>query len=101
LRIPCERDRQKERELGEPTTDRSVLCPLADLCSGETGIVQGTRWQTEHAELLASYGFFPGSVVTRVNSAPQGDPLIYRLEGRLVAVRRETAADIMVSRERL
>jgi len=86
--------------LGEQASVSSDLCPLSDLCSGETGIVQGTRWQSEHAELLASYGFFPGSVVTRVSSAPQGDPLIFRLEGRLVAVRKGTAADIMVTREK-
>lgn len=73
---------------------------MCDLSPGENGVVQETLWQEEHAELLASYGFLPGSSVTRVGSAPQGDPLIFRLDGRMVAVRRETAAEIMVAREK-
>ena len=77
----------------------ATLFPLCRLHVGETGIVQETSWQAEHQELLASYGFFPGSRVTRMSCAPQGDPLIYRLEGRLVAVRKETAGEIMVTRE--
>lgn len=78
----------------------ATFCALSDLRVGEQGIVQDTSWQTEHTDLLESYGFFPGSVVTRVSNAPQGDPLIYRLDRRVVAVRKETAAEIIVSRER-
>lgn len=89
----------QEPEPAESPTPSPVVCPMCDLSPGETGVVQETLWQEEHADLLASYGFFPGSPVTRVGSAPQGDPLIFRLEGRLVAVRRETAAVIMVTRE--
>ncbi len=95
----CKRATVQEGGLGEDATLSPVLCPLCDLRPGQTGIVQETLWQPEHAELLASYGFFPGSSVMRVGSAPQGDPLIYRSEGGLVAVRRETAAKIMVTRE--
>lgn len=76
------------------------VCALCDLGVGEQGIVQETPWQREHADLLESYGFFPGSAVIRVSSAPQGDPLIYRLDRRVVAVRKETAAEIIVSREK-
>ncbi len=84
----------------ESTAPFPVVCPICDLSPGESGVVQETLLQEEHAEILASYGFFPGSSVTRVGSAPQGDPLIFRLDGRMVAVRRETAAVIMVAREK-
>jgi Fe2+ transport system protein FeoA len=86
--------------VGRSTDSAPPVCALSDLGVGEQGIVQETPWQTEHAELLESYGFFAGSAVTRVSSAPQGDPLIYRLDRRVVAVRKETAAEIMVSREK-
>lgn len=80
--------------------EETTLLPasLCDLCPDETGVVEETLWRTEHAALLESYGFYPGCPVTRVGSAPQGDPVIYRLEGRLVAVRKETAAKITVRR---
>ena len=73
-------------------------CRLSDLKPGESAVVLDSRWQSKHAALLSSYGFFPGSQVVRVGSAPQGDPLIFRLDGRLVAVRSETAAEIEVRR---
>ena len=77
----------------------STTCPLCDLAPGETAVVHDSSWLAENSALLESYGFFSGSTVTRVGSAPQGDPLIFRLERRLVAVRRETAAGILVVRE--
>ncbi len=80
-------------------SDASTTCSLCDLAPGESALVQDSVWQAENSALLESYGFFPGSQVTRVGNAPQGDPLIFRLDRRLVAVRRETAANILVVRE--
>ena len=37
-------------------------------------------------------GFLPGSTVTAARSAPGGDPLVFRVDGAEIALRRETAA---------
>ena len=93
------RDEVQENRPVDQVTVAAPDCSLCDLHPGETGLVQETSWQIAHEGLLASYGFFPGSAVTRVGNAPQGDPLIFRLDRRLVAVRRETAARITITRE--
>jgi len=36
-------------------------------------------------------GFLPGSRITAARSAPGGDPLVFRVDGSEVALRRETA----------
>ena len=37
-------------------------------------------------------GFLPGSAVTAARCAPSGDPLVFRVDGAEIALRRETAA---------
>ncbi len=83
----------------KPFADAPIAHSLCELAAGERAIIHDSVWQAENSVLLESYGFFPGSAVTRIGSAPQGDPLIFRLDRRLVAVRRETAANILVVRE--
>ncbi len=41
-------------------------------------------------------GFIPGAAVTAVGSAPGGDPRIFSVDGTEVALRRETAARMLL-----
>jgi Fe2+ transport system protein FeoA len=83
----------------EPLLIPLATRPLCELPVGDSAVVQDSVWHAHNSALLESYGFFPGVKVTRIGSAPQGDPLIFRLDRRLVAVRRETASHILVSCE--
>lgn len=98
MKFSSSRNAARNTPAHDPPLDLSRDCPLSDLRPGEAATILENPWQSAHADLLSSYGFFPGTPVHRVGSAPEGDPLLFRLEGRLVAVRRETAAQILVSR---
>ena len=41
-------------------------------------------------------GFLPGMSVTAARCAPGGDPRVFRVDGSEVALRRETAAQLLV-----
>lgn len=41
-------------------------------------------------------GFVPGAFVEVARSAPSGDPRVYRVDGVEIALRRETAAGLLV-----
>jgi len=77
---------------------RQAVCPLCDLCLGESGVITRLSLQMSSAELLESFGFVQGARVIAEQSAPQGDPKICRLDGRLIAVRRQDALGILVVR---
>ncbi len=79
-------------------SSRQAVCPLCDLGLGESGVITKLSLQMSSAELLESFGLVQGACVTAERSAPQGDPKIYRLEGRLIAVRRQDALGILVVR---
>ena len=44
-------------------------------------------------------GFLPGVRLSVAHSAPGGDPLVFRVDGSEVALRRETAAHLTIRRE--
>ncbi len=54
---------------------------------------------------LMELGFLPGSPVVAALSAPGGDPRVFRVDGAEIALRRETAAHLIlreaVSQDRL
>jgi Fe2+ transport system protein A len=41
-------------------------------------------------------GFLPGSIVTAARSAPGGDPRVFRVDGSEIALRKETAANLIL-----
>ncbi len=77
---------------------RQAACPLCNLGLGESGFITKISLQMSSAELLESFGFVQGAYVIAERSTPQGDPKIYRLDGRLIAVRRQDALEILVVR---
>jgi ferrous iron transport protein A len=50
----------------------------------------------EDARRLMELGFLPGHSVTPALSAPGGDPRVFRVDGSEIALRRETAARVLV-----
>jgi Fe2+ transport system protein FeoA len=49
------------------------------------------------AQRLQELGFVPGSRVLAAWTAPGGDPRVYRVDGAEIALRKETAAHILVA----
>lgn len=71
---------------------------LVDLRRGEQGILESLDLPEDEARRLMELGFIPGSKVTVGRSAPGGDPRVFQIDGSEVALRRETARKLTVSR---
>jgi len=82
-----------------PSPRNQGVCLLCDLRNGESATITEIVGDHPQPPLLESYGFVPGVRVVRERTAPQGDPIIFRIEGRLVALRREDAMQISVRRK--
>ncbi len=67
---------------------------LADLRSGEEGVLEALDLPPGDARRLMELGFLPGTVVAGGRAAPGGDPRVFRVEGSEIALRRATARRI-------
>jgi ferrous iron transport protein A len=63
-----------------------------ELPEGERGVIESIELSGDAGRRLMELGFLPGSTVTAARSAPGGDPLVFRVDGAEIALRRETAA---------
>lgn len=78
--------RRARRDLGPDS--------LVELREGEHGILDCLDVPDEIARRLMELGFLPGTRVTAGQSAPGGDPRVFRVDGSEIALRRETAAHL-------
>jgi ferrous iron transport protein A len=69
---------------------------LADLREGEAAVIEHIDLPADFATRLMELGFLPGMSVTAARCAPGGDPRVFRVDGSEVALRRETAAQLLV-----
>ena len=71
---------------------------LADLASGESGIVRFVRGEDAVTRRLMEMGVIPGVAVRMVKSAPFGDPIEIRVRGYSLALRRSEAESIELNK---
>ena len=69
---------------------------LAELREGQQGTIDRLDLPEDVATRLMELGFLPGSVVTAARSAPGGDPRVFRVDGSEIALRKETAANLIL-----
>ena len=69
---------------------------LADLLEGEAAVLESINLPDDFALRLMELGFIPGMSVTAARCAPGGDPRVFRVDGSEIALRRETAAQLLV-----
>lgn len=69
---------------------------LVELREGEQGVLDRLELPDDISRRLMELGFVPGSPVTAALSAPGGDPRVFRVDGSEIALRRETAARLML-----
>ena len=91
--------RRKAGKGREGITGKPETCLLCELSQGESATITEIARAYPHPELLEGYGIAAGVRVVRERTAPQGDPIIFRVEGRLVVLRREDALHVSVRRE--
>jgi len=69
---------------------------LAQLPEGESGVLDRLDLPDDIARRLMELGFLPGHIIVPARSAPGGEPRVYRVDGSEVALRRETAAHLIL-----
>ena len=71
---------------------------LSELREGEAGILDRIELPEAVSQRLMELGFIPGTSVTAAQSAPGGDPRVFRVDGTEIALRRETALHLILKR---
>lgn len=69
---------------------------LADLAPGHAARIDSLTLPAGAAEPLMDLGLVAGSHILAVRRAPGGDPVIYRVDGAEIALRRETTCHISI-----
>jgi ferrous iron transport protein A len=86
------RQRRRRRRRDRPS--------LADLTEGETGVLESLDLPEDVALRLMELGFLPGAVIEAGKTAPGGDPRVFRVDGSEIALRRETAMNLLLKSSR-
>ena len=71
---------------------------LKDLNEYEEAVLESIDLPERDARRFMELGFLPGSVVSAAGRSPFGDPRVYRVDGSEIALRRETAARLILRR---
>jgi Fe2+ transport system protein FeoA len=69
---------------------------LADLAPGQIAVIAELALPPAASEPLMDLGLVAGSRVLAVRRAPGGDPVVYRVDGAEIALRRETTRHISI-----
>lgn len=64
---------------------------------GDEGVLDRLEVVAEVAERLMELGFLPGVRVSAGPAAPGGDPMVFRVDGSEVAIRRDTARRLILN----
>jgi ferrous iron transport protein A len=67
---------------------------------GETGVLESLDLPEDVALRLMELGFLPGAVIEAGKTAPGGDPRVFRVDGSEIALRRETAINLLLKSSR-
>ncbi len=77
-------------------SDGSLKALLSELRAGQQAVVESLDLPDEIALRLMELGFLPGHAIHVGQSAPGGDPRIFRVDGSQIALRHETSSRILV-----
>ncbi len=69
---------------------------MADLRQGEECVLDRIDLPPDDARRLMELGFLPGASVTAAQGSPLGHTRVFRVDGSDVALRRETAACLVL-----
>jgi ferrous iron transport protein A len=74
--------------------------PLSALALGERAYIHEVGGPPDMARRMKELGLLPGTEVSCELVSPAGDPAAYRIRGALIALRRQDARSVSVTKER-
>jgi ferrous iron transport protein A len=86
----------KKGKIQESQSSHHTGLAITSLKRGESGILDRIELPEPDARRLMEMGFLPGHTVIPAQSAPGGDPRVYRVDGSEIALRRETARHLFL-----
>ena len=97
IKPPCIRRLQqvKEKHMTANTNEVHTLC---DIVPGQSAVVKKLLTQGVMRRRLIDIGLTENTCVRCVGRSPFGDPSAYMIRGAVIAIRREDAGEIIVSR---
>lgn len=84
------------KKTGEARGCRMSPATVADLRSGEEGILDRIDLPDDIARRLMELGFLPGYAVVPSHVAPGGGARVFQVDGSEVALRHDTAARLLL-----
>ena len=72
---------------------------LASLAVGDEAILERIELPADDAQRLMELGFLPGAAIAAARGSPLGHTRVFRVDGSEVALRRETAACLIIRTE--
>lgn len=76
----------------------SARVRLSEIGPGESVVIEEVALPESERQLLMRFGFYDGAEVRCSRRAPLGDPIVYSLDGSEIALRAETACQILGTR---
>jgi ferrous iron transport protein A len=73
---------------------------VADLVTGERGVIERLDLPEDIARRLMELGFLPGHEIVAGKRAPGGGPRVFRVDGSEIALREDTAARLYLRIDR-
>lgn len=72
---------------------------LSELKQGQSAAVVRLRLAGAIRRRLYDLGMIPGTLVTRLQTAPSGSPIAYAVRGAVIALRKKDARNVAVEAE--
>jgi ferrous iron transport protein A len=72
------------------------IMPLSHLACGERGWVCRVCAASAMRRRLLEVGFIPGTEVVRLGVSPFGDPRVYLVRGKMIAIRSRDAVGVVI-----
>lgn len=72
------------------------MATLLDLDDGQSGEVENIVLPDKTAHRLSAMGIRVGATITRVRTAPFGDPIIYKVGTTVVAMRKSDSSGVEI-----
>ncbi|MFT4623874.1 MAG: ferrous iron transport protein A [Myxococcota bacterium] len=69
---------------------------LDELAAGATGHILEVAGRGAFRRRLLELGLVPGTAIERIGQSPLGDPLVFRIRGAALGLRRRDAANVAV-----
>jgi ferrous iron transport protein A len=74
------------------------VIPLPRLSIGERARVVSLNAAGQQRRRMLDLGIVPQAVIEALRKSPAGDPVAYRIRGAVIALRREEASLVLVTR---